>query len=429
MPNGLEDIELRSEEVQDILTRVPHWMIRWGSTLFFGLIVMILALSWIIKYPDKITSSTLVTTEIPPQKEYARITADIEAILVEDGEEVEEDQPLAILEHSGDYSDILFLKGILDTTNIRNESFVFPEIPILFLGDIEAEFALFENSYDIYQINRELQPISYQVQAGQISLTEAKNRLRNTELQKEINERRFNVAKKNEERYRELRDKGVISEVEYEGHQTAYLQAKQNLESMDATISQLKEAISNASSSSRGVQIDQIRESKVQYKAVIQAFNRLKKSVEDWEMQYVLKADVKGKVSFLKYWTENQTVNAQDLVFTVIPSESSNYIAKLKAPARNSGKIKVGQEVNIKLENYPNTEYGVLQGEVYSISLTPDEEGNYLIDVLLPPTLITSYDKEIEFKQEMQGSGDIILEDLRLLDRLLYQFKKIIERE
>ena len=82
MPNQLEDIELRSEEVQDILTRVPHWMIRWGSTLFLGLIVMILALSWIIKYPDKITSTALVTTEIPPQKEYARITADIEACLL-----------------------------------------------------------------------------------------------------------------------------------------------------------------------------------------------------------------------------------------------------------------------------------------------------------------------------------------------------------
>jgi len=112
MPNQLEDIELRSEEVQDILTRVPHWMIRWGSLLFFTLIVMILVLAWFIKYPDIISSSAVVTTEIPPQKEYARITADIEAVLVEDGDEVEEDQPLAILEHSGDYSDILFLKKI-----------------------------------------------------------------------------------------------------------------------------------------------------------------------------------------------------------------------------------------------------------------------------------------------------------------------------
>ena len=36
------DIQLRSEEVQEILTKVPHWMIRWGNALFLGLIIMIL---------------------------------------------------------------------------------------------------------------------------------------------------------------------------------------------------------------------------------------------------------------------------------------------------------------------------------------------------------------------------------------------------
>lgn len=45
----------------------------------------------------------------------------------------------------------------------------------------------------------------------------------------------------------------------------------------------------------------------------------------------------------------NQTVNQGDLVFTIIPSENASYIAKLKTPAKNSGKIKVGQRVNIKL--------------------------------------------------------------------------------
>lgn len=33
--------ELRSEEVQDILTKVPHWMIRWGTVLIFVIILML----------------------------------------------------------------------------------------------------------------------------------------------------------------------------------------------------------------------------------------------------------------------------------------------------------------------------------------------------------------------------------------------------
>ena len=32
MPQNKE-IELRSDEVQEILTQVPHWMIRWGNML------------------------------------------------------------------------------------------------------------------------------------------------------------------------------------------------------------------------------------------------------------------------------------------------------------------------------------------------------------------------------------------------------------
>jgi len=46
----------------------------------------------------------------------------------------------------------------------------------------------------------------------------------------------------------------------------------------------------------------------------------------------------------------------------------------------------------------------------------------------LPKTLITSYNKEIEFKQEMQGVAEIITEDLRLIERVFYQFKKIFKQ-
>ena len=35
MENGRKDIELRSEEVQEILTRPPHALVRWGITVFF----------------------------------------------------------------------------------------------------------------------------------------------------------------------------------------------------------------------------------------------------------------------------------------------------------------------------------------------------------------------------------------------------------
>ncbi len=88
----------------------------------------------------------------------------------------------------------------------------------------------------------------------------------------------------------------------------------------------------------------------------------------------------------------------------------------------------MGQQVNIRLENYPDTEFGTLGGVVNSISLVPDTEGFYLVNVSLDETLKTSYNKEIAFKQEMKGVAAIITEDLRLIERFFYQLTNIIKR-
>jgi len=67
------DFELRSEEVQDILTKVPNWMIRWGTFLIFGIILLLLFTSWFIRYPDVVTSEIIITTNTPPEKLVAKV--------------------------------------------------------------------------------------------------------------------------------------------------------------------------------------------------------------------------------------------------------------------------------------------------------------------------------------------------------------------
>jgi hypothetical protein len=130
----------------------------------------------------------------------------------------------------------------------------------------------------------------------------------------------------------------------------------------------------------------------------------------------------------MKIWNKNQTVNNNDLIFTIVPNDYSAYVVKLQVPVLNSGKIMVNQDVIIKLNEYQFNEYGSLKGKVEKISLVPNSEGLYLIDVSLPNKLITSHDIEIDFKQEMQGVAEIITEDLRLVERLFYQFKQIFSR-
>ena len=115
-------------------------------------------------------------------------------------------------------------------------------------------------------------------------------------------------------------------------------------------------------------------------------------------------------------------------MIAIIPSVGKNYLGKVKAPAKNSGKIQVGQDVNIRLANFPDREFGMLKGKINTISLTPDKEGNFLINVSLPEGLKTSYKKQITFQQEMTGTAEIVTEDLRLIERLLYQFRDVFER-
>ena len=428
--NTLKHINLRSEEVQEILDKVPHWMIRWGNLLFLSLILMVLGISWFVKYPDILPSEAVITTQLAPQKEFAKTSGKIMALLVEDYQEVHIDQPLAILENTANYEDVYMLKKIIDTITINNKGFYFPveKLPLLFLGDIESQYALFENSYIQYNLNKDYQPFSNESLANEFSLSELKGRLESLKLQRSIKKSELDYILKDLNRQKVLFEKGVISEQEFERQQLRYEQEKRSYKNFDNSISQLKESISGAHMKSKGTEINKVKEEMTLLKSVIQTFNQLKKAIKDWELRYVLKSNINGKVSFLNYWNTNQSVEQGDLMFTIIPNENSAFVAKLKTPSQNSGKIKEGQTVYIKLENYPDAEFGVLEGTVKHISMIPDDDGIYYVEVLLPKKLVTSYGKAIEFKQEMRGIAEIVTEDLRLLERLFYQFKEVFKR-
>lgn len=425
-----KEISIYSDGVQDVLSEPPKSIFRWGNTILFFFLLLLVFFSWFIKYPDIIKGQVLLTTLIPPQKVYANATGKLDAILVENNELVKPGTVLAIIENTANYIDVFILKSIIDTLKTKNKDFYFPidNMPIMFLGDIESDYTLFENSYVLYTLNKKLQPFSNEALANKFSLSELYRRLENLKSQKEINKSELNLKDKDLERNKSLFEKGIISAQDYEVKQLNYLQTERNFKNMAMSISQIEEDISNAKRTSKGTEISRTKEELILLKNVIQSLNQLKKSIRNWELLYVLQSNIQGKISFFNVWNENQTVNKSDLVFTIIPIKNVDYIAKLKVPLTNSGKIKIGQNVNIKLSGYPDSEYGVIKGKVVKISLTPNEEGLYLLDVTLSDKLITTYGKRIEFKQEMQGSAEVITEDLRLIERVFYQFKKIFDK-
>lgn len=422
-----KEIELRSEEVQEILTRVPHWMIRWGNIVILLVLFIVFTMCWFVKYPEIVSSEIVITTNIPPEKLVAKISGKIEAILVLDKSIVKENTPLAIIQSTANYRDVFLLKNMLEDHFGENE-FDFAKLQNAQLGDIESSFALFHSAYIANELNKNLQPFRVENNAQNSENGQIKERLNLLQQQKIINESELQLQKSDVNRYEILFNKGVVSTQDFENKKIGYLQAEKGYKNLLASISQLKSSLIDNRRTNIGTKISGTKEEVNLRSNKMQSFYQLKKVIKDWELDYVLKSSVTGKVSFLQIWTENQTINAGDNVFSIIPTLEKGYIGKLKAAALNSGKIKRGQQINIRLTNFPDREFGIIKGEVKNISLVPDKEGNLLIDVALPKGLETSYHKKISFQQEMKGTAEIVTEDLRLTDRLLYQFRDVFNR-
>ena len=112
MAKEKKDIDIRSEEVQEILGQMPKGILRWGNGSLLALVLLLFGLSWWVKYPDILTAEAVLTTAIPPQKEYAFLTARIDSLCVIDQQAVIKDQPLAVLENSAVFSDVVLLKSL-----------------------------------------------------------------------------------------------------------------------------------------------------------------------------------------------------------------------------------------------------------------------------------------------------------------------------
>lgn len=429
MPQENLQQEIRSEEVQEILSYVPNWMIRWGNTLILILVFILLGISWFVKYPDVIPTQVMITTSNPPQKLYANSNGKFDVILTKDADTILAGTNLAIIENSAIYKDVFLLKSIVDTIKVDKLNFEFPidQLPPLILGDINASFSQFENNYTDYDSNKRLNPYKNQYDANAFSLVQAKERLRLLNDQRKIAEQKYKLNKDDfENRQKVLFDKGAISAKALEDKRIELLNSENTLKTLEASISQTRELISNSNKNLKGTDIEkQQREARL-LKNAIQSFYQLKKEINDWEKRYVLKSDIDGQVTFLSIWDKNQTVKTGDLIFTISPLKQRSYVGKIEAPAANSGKIKLQQKVLIQLTNYPSDEYGELNGTINSISLVPNQQGNYLIDVMIDKDLVTSYDKKIPFRQEMKGTAKIITEDLRLMERFFYQLINIL---
>lgn len=73
-----------SEEVQEVLNRMPPWLERSGNLLLLALLVICLILAYLIRYPDVITVTAKITEDRPPSTGLAPVSGAVGQILTPD---------------------------------------------------------------------------------------------------------------------------------------------------------------------------------------------------------------------------------------------------------------------------------------------------------------------------------------------------------
>ncbi|RLJ77184.1 HlyD family secretion protein [Pedobacter alluvionis] len=424
----LDNIELRSESVQDVLSQPPHWMLRWGSVVILGIIIMVLLMSYFIKYPEFIPAPIMVTSQNPPEKLQARSDSKIEKIFIKDHQKVKKGEVLMVLQSTANYDDLLALKKIIDELSPSQLlSFPVNQISTFKLGELQSDYNAFAKAFQDEKLFARLKPYAPENLANNQNIAIYNSRIITLKRQKSFELAKFDLIKKNFQRTQQLFSQKVISASEFENEKIKLLQAQQSLENIDISLSQTNEAISNLNKTKDGTTINAEKD-KINFASqTLQLFEQLRKSLKQWEQNYLIVSSTDGTASFQQFWGENQFIKRGDAILSILPGNKKALVGRMSVPATNSGKIVIGERVLIKLDNYRYQEYGIVEGRVHNVSFAPDEKGNYYVDVSLPKGLKTSYNKNLNFDKELKGNAEIVTDDLRLIERIFNQFKALLK--
>lgn len=427
--NKPENIELRSDEVKDILTRPPHSLVRYGTTVIFVVLGLLFAACFVFRYPDIVTGNVSVTTQNPPSWLLAKSTGRLKDLYIVDKQFVKENDLIAVIDNPAKTDDVKRVKKYLLVESIVSDSLVYFTPYLLThtyeLGELQPAFSLFvkaavdyNNFVSLNLTKQDEASIRQQIQGRNVYTS-------NLNAQLELKRKELGLAKSTYDRDKQLYEKGVLSKSEVEESEQTYLSLRLVLQQLEATI--LSENIENNKllNSVSKLTVEYLQDKNSRYSELVSAYRELVSEMENWEQRYMLIAPQSGIITFNSYWTKNQIVSTGDRVFVIVPEEQGELVGKVEVPESGAGKIKIGQLANLKISGYPYLEYGVLQGTVRSISLVANQN-KYTVEIALRSGMKSTTGKVFNFTGELNGIAEIVTEDRSLANRILSPLKYLL---
>ncbi|OWY25736.1 hypothetical protein C7N43_31365 [Sphingobacteriales bacterium UPWRP_1] len=431
MPNNAYHTEENyySSEVSDILTQIPGRLIRWGITIIFLTITILLLLTWFIQYPDVVNGRMVLSSKNAPAPVVCRSNGALHLFLP-DKANVESGDAVAVIQNTANYHDVLALKN---TLLIINPDYLSGLARLTAQGWQLGELQPYLNDLIAAIKKQQLSGTSGAASMAQQEfiakqIAEHKNMSQNLNRQLESRQQTLYAARNNyNTRYLPLYQQGAISKTELE-QQERELQQKENemaelnnaIDRNNSQIYALEREISELGFS----QSDNLNEVKSR---ASDAWYLLNSQIGMWEDRYLLKSPVKGILNYTGFIKENTYVKSDQEIAAIVPQNGKqNIYGELFIPQSGAGKVREGQAVQIVPDSYPKKEFGMVMGKVTAIS-DVSADGLYKIEVALPHNLNTTAGKTLAFKHGMEANASIVTEKQRLIERFLRQLKLAFE--
>lgn len=419
----LTDEDIHSEDLQDIISKPPSWLLKRGITFVLLTVLLIIGMSVFIRYPEVVHSAMKINTRNAPKVIVNKVNGHLIRLLIPDGQLVKQEQVIAYIESTADHGHVLaLLNKVKEIRNAEGKNYDLENIippNTLNLGELQGSYQSFYTAYLNYKAIHDegIYQKRKSILNDEVSNVNAQNEriMQSYELQK----KELELAEAEMGKYRLLAEKKVISSLELQQKEAMLLS---KLQIIPQTENNLISNRGNLLSKNRELSElqNQIWE---QEKMFVQARNSFISDAENWKKQYILSAPQEGKLIYGNFLQENQYLTAGQELFYINPGKE-DYYGEMYIPQSTSSKVKLKQKVLIKVRSYPHQEYGYLKGRIDYISDIPLGDTVFFSKVTLERT---DQDSLIKLKPGILADAEIITEDMSIFKRIWLNVTKSLK--
>ena len=420
---------ISSNEISDLIAIPPNWLLRSGITMVAIVAITVIAMSYFIRYPDKMVSSAILTSANPPIEVVSRSNGYIDHIVVEEGGKVTKGDILLHINNTTDQTDLSSLKAWIGEYKAIEKPKQYLSLPFpqnLELGNIQSGSGNLELKYnELCQVLKN-GTVFDQMESIDEEIGTINNLNKSLIRENGIFVKEFKLISKRYDRQENLFEQGVISEVDLETEKAGLLQKERQSEEITNRILQNKIRI-------KQLELEKIKLKDLRFKTIEdyqftidQDIMEIDNSIQNWSRSYNIEAPISGKIDYLTGLTSKKSINAGQVIGYILPGKNSDQYLSATYPVTNIGKIKKGQNVLIKFDAFPYKEFGMVESKVLSISRIPemneDMKPGYEVIIPLQDTIITDTGIRIPYRPNMTAIAEVITEDRTVFDRIFDQF-------